>query len=35
MAGIGTSIGGISSSVYTYQKLSAEFSNDTEQVTQS
>jgi prophage DNA circulation protein len=28
-------IGGISLSVYTYQKLSTEFNNDIEQVTQS
>jgi hypothetical protein len=35
MAGIGTGIGGISSSVYTCQKLSTEFTNDIEQVTQS
>jgi hypothetical protein len=34
-AGIGTGIGGISSSIYTYQKLSAEFNNNIEQVTQS
>jgi hypothetical protein len=34
-AGIGTGIGGISSSVYTYQKLSREFSNNIEHVTQS
>jgi hypothetical protein len=33
-AGIGTGIGGISSSIYTYQKLSAKFNNDIEQVTQ-
>jgi hypothetical protein len=33
-AGIGTGIGGISSLVYTYQKLSTEF-NDTEWVSQS
>jgi hypothetical protein len=35
MAVIGTGIGGISSSVHTYQKLSREFSNDIEQVSQS
>jgi hypothetical protein len=34
-AGIGTGIGGISSSIYTYQKLPAKFNNDIEQVTQS
>jgi hypothetical protein len=34
-AGIGTGIGGISLSVYTYQKLSREFTNDIEWVTQS
>jgi hypothetical protein len=33
--GISTGIGGISSSIYTYQKLSTEFNNDIEQVTQS
>jgi septal ring factor EnvC (AmiA/AmiB activator) len=35
MTGIGTGIGGISSTIYTYQKLSAEFNNDIKQVTQS
>jgi hypothetical protein len=35
MAGIGIGIGGISSSVYIYQKLLMEFNNDIEQVTQS
>jgi hypothetical protein len=34
-AGIGTGIGGISSAIYTYQKLSTDFNNDIEQVTQS
>jgi hypothetical protein len=34
-AGIGTGIGGISSSVCIYQKLSTEFTNDKEQVSQS
>jgi uncharacterized phage infection (PIP) family protein YhgE len=33
--GIGTGIGGIASSVHTYQKLSKEFSDDIDQVTQS
>jgi copper oxidase (laccase) domain-containing protein len=34
-AGVGTGIGGISSSIYTYQNLSAEFNDDIKQVTQS
>jgi methyl-accepting chemotaxis protein len=35
MAEIGTGIGGISSSVDTYQKLSRQLNNDIEQITQS
>jgi methyl-accepting chemotaxis protein len=35
MAEIGTGIGGISSSVDTYQNLSTEFNNDIEQITHS
>jgi hypothetical protein len=34
-AGIGTGIGGISSLIYTYQRLSTEFINDLEQVSES
>jgi hypothetical protein len=34
-AGKGTGIAGVSSSIYTYHKLSTEFNNDIEQVTQS
>jgi hypothetical protein len=34
-AGIGVGIRGISSSIYTYQKLLTEFNNDLERVSQS
>jgi alanine dehydrogenase len=34
-AGMGTGVGDISLSVYTYQKLSTEFNYDIEQVSQS
>jgi hypothetical protein len=35
VAGISTGNRGISSSIYTYQRLSTEFNNDLEQVSQS
>jgi hypothetical protein len=35
MVGIGTGLGGTSSSVYTYRKLSTEFNDDIERASQS